>query len=101
MTNPLLNKIANTLRSGPRTVSELTERCRVCDTAVRKHLKTLHGLKAIHVSDYRKTKARTEAVYRWGEGEDADMPYGVAKRITSDAAVLPAPVPLGAWGCVW
>lgn len=101
-TNPILNYIIESLRASNRSALELVGLGIAGDTAVRKHLKTLHDLRAIHIAAYRMAGVRNvEAVYAWGDGEDADMPDGVAKRVRSEAATLPRPVPLGAWGCVW
>jgi hypothetical protein len=102
MINPILHKITQTLRTGSHSAGELVARCHATDTAIRKHLRTLHDIGAIHIACYRRADPRNmEAVYAWGEGDDAPMPEVLARRVRPAAVELPKPVPLGAWGCVW
>lgn len=102
MTNPILHKITQALRAGPHSAGELLARCPATETPIRKHLKTLHDIGAIHIACYRQASPRNmEAVYAWGEGDDAPLPEGLARRVKSVAAELPRPVALGPWGCVW
>ena len=98
----LLNRICNDLRQGNRSVRELVGRIGAAESAVRRHIRTLHSINALHVARYQPgANGQQEAVYGWGEGDDAALPEARARRLFADVATLPKPVALGVWGCVW
>lgn len=102
MTNPILHQLTQALRAGPHSAGELLTHCRCAESPIRRHLKTLHTIGAIYIAAYRQAGPRNlEAVYAWGEGDDAPMPEGLARRVKTASAELPRPVALGPWGCVW
>jgi hypothetical protein len=96
----LAARIANLLRNGDASASDIVSRLGCGKSPCRRILLSLRGNRAIHISHYRTgTNGCSEAVYQWGEGVDAAAP--VAKYLRSSEE-SPIHVPkLGPWGCVW
>lgn len=103
MKNALLDRIFTLIRDHAVSVADIVARLECADSAVRRHIKTLHAIRAVHIVHYRHKGdyGNQEAVYAWGEGQDAPVPNIRKPRSVDLPVSLPSKVALGPWGCVW
>lgn len=90
----VIDRVCKILHCNSATVRELHDRMGGSDTCIRRHVRTLHGVGMLHISHYQTgSNNQQEAVFAWGEGEDAPMPAGVAKRQKFQDEIIPIPMP--------
>jgi hypothetical protein len=102
MSGPLIDRVIAELRTGNATARQIVARLNCAASPVSRHIRTLHGIRAIHVAFYQTgANNQQEAVFGWGDQEDAPLPEARKRKVEANTARLPRPVPLGPWGCAW